>query len=331
MTNEYKRKSHILHRENMTRTREEIDKVLKELGYELIEEINSRKGNKRVIVKDSIGYNYEVQLIHLINKNIPNIVDKRYPRLSLENIKLWLYLNKSKFELCDNNIYVDANTHLRFYHRVCKEEFSMSWSNISNKKGCPICDGRQIGKYNTLAYKFPKIAKEWHPTKNGNLKPSDVSYASSKKVWWKCLQGHEYYSSIGNRTSSGINCKQCADLQKESVIATELKEWCEKTFKYVDIEHQHPLLRSPKNGILRYDIYIGKKESLNGIYVEVNGTQHYKKSKKFHITDEDFEYSKRLDRIKRKFARKYGVYVEVDLRKIKTIEKAIAYTIKAIK
>ena len=52
----------------------------------------------------------------------------------------------------------------------------------------------------SLVDKFPKVAKEWHPTKNGNLKPIDVSIFSNKKVCWTCLNGHEYEANISNRT-----------------------------------------------------------------------------------------------------------------------------------
>lgn len=53
---------------------------------------------------------------------------------------------------------------------------------------------------------------------------------------------------------------------------------------------------------------------------------HIKRSKKNNITPrEEFEYQKKKDRMKRKFARKHGVYIEVDLRKIKTVEEAIQH------
>tara|TARA_B100001057_G_scaffold183258_1_gene183957 strand:+ start:317 stop:2287 length:1971 start_codon:yes stop_codon:yes gene_type:complete len=55
---------------------------------------------------------------------------------------------------------------------------------------------------NSLKMKFPKIAKEWHPTKNGNLKPMNVTYGSNMKVWWNCSknQKHEWRSQIAART-----------------------------------------------------------------------------------------------------------------------------------
>ncbi len=35
-----------------------------------------------------------------------------------------------------------------------------------------------------MATIYPELVKEWHPAKNGNLKPSDVTVSSHHKVWW---------------------------------------------------------------------------------------------------------------------------------------------------
>ncbi|MCK9577663.1 MAG: zinc-ribbon domain-containing protein [Clostridia bacterium] len=42
--------------------------------------------------------------------------------------------------------------------------------------GCPICAGQKvlIG-YNDLATTNPELAKQWHPIKNGDLKPTNVT------------------------------------------------------------------------------------------------------------------------------------------------------------
>ena len=50
---------------------------------------------------------------------------------------------------------------------------------------------KATAKYN-LQIHNPTIANEWHPTKNGNLKPIDVTVSSNKKVWWLCSKGHEW-------------------------------------------------------------------------------------------------------------------------------------------
>ena len=54
-------------------------------------------------------------------------------------------------------------------------------------QNCPACAGKQVfvGK-NDLQSVFPNIAQEWNQTKNGDLKPNEVTIGSGKKVWWKC-------------------------------------------------------------------------------------------------------------------------------------------------
>jgi hypothetical protein len=32
----------------------------------------------------------------------------------------------------------------------------------------------------------PAVARQWHPTKNGALRPRDVVAGSHRVVWWKC-------------------------------------------------------------------------------------------------------------------------------------------------
>ena len=57
----------------------------------------------------------------------------------------------------------------------------------------------------------PDLAKEWHPTNNGDLKPENVTDGSRKKVWWKCLKAddHEWIAAVGNR-KKGTGCPFCS-------------------------------------------------------------------------------------------------------------------------
>lgn len=70
----------------------------------------------------------------------------------------------------------------------------------------------QLKKENSLSKKYPEIAAEWHPTKNGNLTPEMFDYSSNKSVWWMCSQcGYEWESSINHRTSKGrAKCASCS-------------------------------------------------------------------------------------------------------------------------
>lgn len=43
---------------------------------------------------------------------------------------------------------------------------------------------RKVKYEKSLAYLNPNLAKEWHPTKNGDVKSTEVSISSGGKVWW---------------------------------------------------------------------------------------------------------------------------------------------------
>lgn len=81
------------------------------------------------------------------------------------------------------------------------------------RTGCPYCDGKKLSITNSLEARFPAIAQEWHPTKNGELKPSTVFGGGKKKYWWKCEKGadHEWEASIQKR-AAGQGCSICRGL-----------------------------------------------------------------------------------------------------------------------
>ncbi len=88
-------------------------------------------------------------------------------------------------------------------------------ANISTRAlrgyGCPRCSGKVVTEgVNDLAHKNPELAKEWHSTKNGDLKPTEVSYGSKKRVWWECPKGHVYDMPVDKRSLRGSNCPICS-------------------------------------------------------------------------------------------------------------------------
>lgn len=84
----------------------------------------------------------------------------------------------------------------------------------SLNEGCPYCSGHKVLEgFNDLATLRPDIAAQWHPTKNGDLKPTMVTVNSGKKVWWICDKGHEYPATIAKRTDKKDprGCPYCAN------------------------------------------------------------------------------------------------------------------------
>jgi len=80
----------------------------------------------------------------------------------------------------------------------------------NNKTGCPLCSGRVASEDNNLQNVFPEVAKEWHPTKNVDLTPKDVTYGSGTKVWWLCPKKHSYNAAVHSRTGQKSGCPYCS-------------------------------------------------------------------------------------------------------------------------
>lgn len=93
------------------------------------------------------------------------------------------------------------------------------------KVGCPYCTGVRVALDTSLEYKFPNIAVEWHPKKNGALKPSEITARSNKVVWWVCEKGHSYQMSPDTRIGHDRGCNQCSKFgsSQETRIYCELK------------------------------------------------------------------------------------------------------------
>ena len=78
-------------------------------------------------------------------------------------------------------------------------------------RGCPYCSTRRLQPgVNDFATRFPDIAAQWHPTKNGAFQPDQVAPGSHRKAWWRCEAGHEWQASVTSRTSGGSGCPVCA-------------------------------------------------------------------------------------------------------------------------
>jgi hypothetical protein len=94
-------------------------------------------------------------------------------------------------------------------------EWATAVNTRSQGSGCPYCAGKRACKDNCLETLYPRIAKEWHPHKNGDLIPSDVTRGSDRKVWWLCNAGHEWESRIKDRTANS-SCPACRKERRRS-------------------------------------------------------------------------------------------------------------------
>ena len=89
-------------------------------------------------------------------------------------------------------------------------EWEATINNRSQGRSCPYCSGKKVCLDNCLKTINPKLAKEWHPTKNDTLTPRDVTPNSNKKVWWLCSKNknHEWQATICHRNNDN-GCPHC--------------------------------------------------------------------------------------------------------------------------
>lgn len=113
---------------------------------------------------------------------------------------------------------------------ICRVDSTHKWaspvySRPENGAGCPFCDGKVPSMRNRLDIMRPDIAAQWHPTKNGGLRPDQISIRSNKRVWWLCPNDplHPWYVSP-NARHDGDGCSWCAPVirsQQDIRIAAE--------------------------------------------------------------------------------------------------------------
>lgn len=187
---------------------------------------------------------------------------------------------------------------------VCGYEWSTRLNNRSSGgRGCPCCSNKKlVPGINDLATVNPKLAKEWHPVKNGNLKPNMVFPSQNKKVWWICPLGHEYQATINHRSSAnGTNCPICNSGRQTSFREQALYYYVKKM--YSDAISRY---KSKQFGKFELDIFI---PSLY-LAIEYDGVAWHK-NEKFERERRKYQMCKqlgiRLLRVKEKMPEELGL------------------------
>ncbi len=112
---------------------------------------------------------------------------------------------------------------------LCEFQVTIAARVKGGKAGgrCPVC--RFSGRA-SLSRKFPEVAKFWDYEKNNPLTPDRVAAHSNKPVWWKCLEGHAWYSVINNLAKKGrVCCRFCqpsnSGLKAINTAVLARKQW----------------------------------------------------------------------------------------------------------
>ena len=160
---------------------------------------------------------------------------------------------------------------------------------------CPYCNGKKVKiGFNDLASQYPEIAKEWHPTKNGDLKPTDVTSKSGKRAWWLCLShNHEWQAKIYSRTL-GHGCPNCCPKSKgEEKIKQLLNIW---DIKYI-YNKRFPTCKNKNT--LPFDFYL----PYYNLLIEFHGKQHYQICTGYFKSKSKLKQRKKHDQIKKQWTK----------------------------
>lgn len=283
-------------------TYELVKETLLVKGYILID-LKYKNALTKLTFKDVEGY-YYYSSVDCFTKFKPNRFYKSNI-YTLRNIEHWCELNNKLFSLIDNQEYINNSKKLKWQclKDDCGEIFEASWNNVQSGWGCGYCAGKKVGLSNCLAIKSPELAKQWHPVKNKQLTPYDITINSHKYVWWKCLEcGHEWFVSPNSRINNNTGCPQCNQSKGERII----KEWLVNyNINYVWQKEFEGLI-GLGNGNLSYDFYLPDYNLL----IEYQGEFHDGTINKKSIlkqSKEDFEKQQEHDQRKRNYAKIHNI------------------------
>ena len=119
---------------------------------------------------------------------------------------------------------------------ACGHEWETSIKARSSGEKCPICSGaRVIEEINDLCTLKPELASEW--SEKNEIKPTEVSIGSHKKVIWQDKYGHEWTATVKSRALNGTGCPYCSHnkvLEGFNDLASQrpliASEWSERNY-----------------------------------------------------------------------------------------------------
>ena len=156
---------------------------------------SSEKSLKREMEKYTACQEHNVRLIRIKEQNAVNPACDHCIITEYGNTSNYESLEKSIEELLE---YLNVDS---FDINIARDQYDIQRQYL------------RVLVNNSLATKFPSIAKEWHPVKNGKVTPEMVSKGSNKRFWWKCrLCGFEWQATVANRVLRK-NCPKCSRIQ----------------------------------------------------------------------------------------------------------------------
>ena len=156
---------------------------------------------------------------------------------------------------------------------ACGHEWETSVKARSKGEKCPICSGaRVIEGINDLATLKPLLAQEW--SEKNELKPTEVSVASHKKIIWKCKHGHEWEASVKSRTVNGTGCPYCSHNKVLAGFNDLASQYIKSKGKWALVREQYKRIKNKylTSNDYNHSSFICYIEAVNNVY---NSRKHW--------------------------------------------------------
>lgn len=212
-------------------------------------------------------------------------ISKEYRVAPKEKSLATLYPDIAKewdYELNDTTpdlVYPQSNL---TYHWVCS--LGHRWKNTaahrcSRGDGCPYCSNKDVLEgYNDLKTTFPHLLNEWCYKENDKIQiyPTNVTYGSKKKVFWKCNRGHVWRCEVYRRTTYKEGCPECTKELRTSYPEKIISYYLSQLFEDLIENYRSKVLNNSE-----LDMYI---PSLN-VGIEYDGSRWHKNIEKDKAKD----------------------------------------------
>jgi DNA-directed RNA polymerase subunit RPC12/RpoP len=105
----------------------------------------------------------------------------------------------------------------------------------------------EVKRKGSFGDQHPLLAKEWHPTLNGDVTPYDITSGCGDYFYWQCKYGHVFQTSPSERVKRHAGCPTCRTSLRTSFTEQAIAFYLSKVVEV----NQHF-----KQGGFNFDIFI---------------------------------------------------------------------------
>lgn len=219
----------------------------------------------------------------------------------------WISLDENGYKVDIMQISYGSNKKMQWKCKECKKIWVDQVKNRTySLYNCPYCSGKKVSDKNSLinwcinnGNYGQQLLQEWKGVdENENLvNINTVSYASAKRMQWKCKNKHNWIATIANRTNRRSGCPYCIN-KGTSYPEQFLYQAIKQIFSAA--ENRYKALKNIYSHGIEFDIAIPVEiDGYKAICIEYSPTS-------WHSSKED------IDNIKREICQQYNIkYIEI--------------------